>query len=332
MLILSTIIRDESQNIDNLITSYSRIVSKIILVDTGSTNEEWNKTIEIIKKHSNIEIIVDKFKWIDDFSDARNYSLNIAHTNSENKDDIIIFADADDILDIKFDKISFSSDSDLYQINKIEDNEPIEFLWGIRSEVVNKYKWKCPVHEIITPIKGNYGKIQHIDEINIIGQRNGYRSKHDETYYKDLIIIEKYLVDNFDDQRMQYHRLQTLKDIGLKTTLKEEGYKILNLIENNNYYGPRCILLLIESLNDSKITEELCRRAFKLNYLYVDFYYHLSLSLLNQGDLMLANAIINHYDISKNELSKFNNNIINHIKDVKDEIKKLSKENALIKK
>ncbi len=80
------IARDESAFLEQAILSVAPVVSEIILVDTGSTDN----TIEIAEKH-NAKIIQEP--WRDDFSYSRNISLNAATC------DWILVLDADEAID-----------------------------------------------------------------------------------------------------------------------------------------------------------------------------------------------------------------------------------------
>ena len=68
---LCMITKNEERYLEQCLNSVKEIVDEIIIVDTGSTD----KTKEIAKKFK--AKIID-FKWIDDFSAARNESLKHA--------------------------------------------------------------------------------------------------------------------------------------------------------------------------------------------------------------------------------------------------------------
>jgi glycosyltransferase involved in cell wall biosynthesis len=79
------IVRDEELTIARCLNCIKDVVDEIIIVDTGSTD----KTKDII---SNYTRDIYDFKWIDDFSAARNYAFSKATK------DYILWLDADDVL------------------------------------------------------------------------------------------------------------------------------------------------------------------------------------------------------------------------------------------
>ena len=83
---LCMIVKNEEKYMEQCLNSVKDIVDEIIIVDTGSTD----KTREIAKRF-NAKIY--DFKWIDDFSAARNESLKHAAR------DWVLVLDADEVLD-----------------------------------------------------------------------------------------------------------------------------------------------------------------------------------------------------------------------------------------
>ena len=80
------ITKNEEKFLENCINSVKGIVDEIIVVDTGSTD----KTKEIAKKFG---AKIFDFKWIDDFSAARNESIRYATK------DWILMLDADEVIE-----------------------------------------------------------------------------------------------------------------------------------------------------------------------------------------------------------------------------------------
>ena len=83
---LCMITKNEETYLENCLNSVKDIVDEIIIVDTGSTD----KTKEIAKKFG---AKIFDFKWIDDFSAARNESLKHATK------DWILVLDADEVIE-----------------------------------------------------------------------------------------------------------------------------------------------------------------------------------------------------------------------------------------
>ncbi len=82
-LSLCMIVKNEEKNLEGLLKKALLFSDEIVIVDTGSTD----KTVEIAKKYTSK---VYTFQWIDDFSAARNFSLEKA-TGS-----YFLWLDADD--------------------------------------------------------------------------------------------------------------------------------------------------------------------------------------------------------------------------------------------
>ena len=83
---LCMITKNESQHLDKCLHAVKDIVSEIIIVDTGSSDA----TKEIAKKYTNK---IYDFKWVDDFSKARNFGIEKASK------EWVLVLDADEILD-----------------------------------------------------------------------------------------------------------------------------------------------------------------------------------------------------------------------------------------
>ena len=84
---LCMIVKDEADFISACLESVKGLVSEIIIIDTGSTDQ----TIELCKNHG---AKLFPYKWKNDFADARNYGLSFA------TGDWILWLDADETLDV----------------------------------------------------------------------------------------------------------------------------------------------------------------------------------------------------------------------------------------
>ena len=116
---LCMITKDEEEFLEQSLNSVKDIVDEIIIVDTGSTD----RTKEIAKKFN---ASIFDFKWIDDFSAARNESLQHATK------DWILVLDADEVIEKK----------DLSKIKEAVDNtdQNVGFSLEQRSYINNYFE------------------------------------------------------------------------------------------------------------------------------------------------------------------------------------------------
>ena len=133
---LCMIAKNEEKYLEQCLRSVKDIVDEIIIVDTGSTD----KTKEIAKKF-NAKIF--DFKWVDDFSAARNESIRHATK------DWILVLDADEIVEKKdIDKIkNLIENSDHFAGFQLEQRSYINnhFEGAVKNdsdfELVKNYKF-----------------------------------------------------------------------------------------------------------------------------------------------------------------------------------------------
>ncbi len=83
---LCMIVRNEAQNVELALQSACHFVDEVVIVDTGSTDN----TIEICRKYTEK---IYNFRWLNDFSAARNEAIKYATK------DWILMLDADELLD-----------------------------------------------------------------------------------------------------------------------------------------------------------------------------------------------------------------------------------------
>jgi Glycosyl transferase family 2 len=82
------IVRDEADFIEDCLASISDVVDEIVLVDTGSKDDTIDKARRFpVKLHF--------FKWVQDFSAARNFAIE------QSSGDWILYIDADERLEVK---------------------------------------------------------------------------------------------------------------------------------------------------------------------------------------------------------------------------------------
>ena len=161
-----------------------KFFDKIIIVDTGSTD----KTKEIALKFGKVY----NFKWNDDFSEARNFSISKAKGNW------ILVLDPDEVVDeddlIKLKKIIKNNKKEIFGyrlIQKTYYKNKIISIRGICRLFKNdkRIKFIYPIHETvresIKKLKGRIGKtgiiIKHYPKLNADKKK----------YYLKLLKIKK---------------------------------------------------------------------------------------------------------------------------------------------
>ncbi len=144
---LCMIVKNEEDMIERCLNSVSNLVDEIIIVDTGSID----RTKEICKKFT--DKLYD-YKWIDDFSAARNYAYSFACM------DYILWLDADDILlpedNIKFLALKETLDPGINTVMMkyntgfdLRGNTVFSYYRERLARRDSNVQWKEPVHEYL---------------------------------------------------------------------------------------------------------------------------------------------------------------------------------------
>lgn len=154
---LCMIVKNEEDVLERCLNSFKDVFDEIIIVDTGSNDS----TKQIAQKFTDK---VFDFKWINDFSAARNYSFSLATSN------FVMWLDADDVITpselqkLKKLKNTLTPNTDVvmlkYAVAFDEENNPTFSYY--RERILNRnqnFVWEDPVHEAITP----RGKIVYED-------------------------------------------------------------------------------------------------------------------------------------------------------------------------
>jgi len=154
------IVKDEEDVIGRCLECVKDIVDEIIVVDTGSHDNTKNIVLQYTSQ-------LYDFEWIDDFSKARNYSLEKATK------DYVMWLDADDIIDKKNQqallefKQKLSSDIDVVMM-KYQMGQDQNFVF-YRERLLKRsqnFRFVNAIHEVIVPT----GNIFYSD-ITIIHQK-----------------------------------------------------------------------------------------------------------------------------------------------------------------
>jgi glycosyltransferase involved in cell wall biosynthesis len=146
------IVKNEEDTLARCLISVRDLVDEIIIVDTGSTD----KTKEIAELFTNK---IYDFKWVNDFSVARNFSFSKATM------DYIFWLDADDVLldddrrkfKVVKEKLNSGVDVVMMNYNYAFDDKGKVVLSHYRERILKREKnfvWSDPIHEY-TNFSGN---------------------------------------------------------------------------------------------------------------------------------------------------------------------------------
>ncbi|MFD2132353.1 glycosyltransferase [Pseudogracilibacillus auburnensis] len=202
---LCMIVKNEEEVLAGCLNSVKEYCDEIIIVDTGSTDETKKIASKFTKK-------IYDFKWIDDFSAARNFAFSKARM------DFIFWLDADDILlendqkKLRNLKKSLNTDIDAVSMNYIlqfdEYGKPSFYFRRHRLvKRINNFQWKGQVHEYLE-VGGN------ILQADIaVTHRKNKKNKDQQSSDRNIKIYEKRLEKNEKfSPRDLYYYANELKD------------------------------------------------------------------------------------------------------------------------
>jgi len=244
---LCMIVINEEKHLETCLNGVKNIVSEIIIVDTGSTDQ----TKEIANK---FKAKVYDFKWNDDFSAARNFCLQKATK------DWILVLDADETI----------SNKDLMKIKKLtensEENKDIMGYSFIQRTYLNETK----------KLKFNYAENDFYDESKpFLGWayrritrlfRNDKRIKFIYPVHETVIESIKYIDGNIKRTNIPIHHYEILK--GKDFNNKKYNYYI-KLLKDKIKLRPKAkfyfeLALELEKLNNNE-AEFYFNKAVELN-------------------------------------------------------------------
>lgn len=273
------IVKNEQNNIGRCLKAISYFVNEIVIVDTGSTDN----TKKIAQEYTNM---VFDFEWCNDFSKARNFSIEKA------SNDWILVLDADEFL-VDFDAESIKVIYDdpmiigkIKIINHFDDLNDAKKSMEKVGRIFNRnfYKYEGIIHEQLVPMKEcNYRyklvelEVKHIgytDEIikstnkhyrniKLLNYSLDFKGKDPYIYYqlgKSYYMLKDYgnAVSAFEDA-LEF-------DIDIKLEYVEDlvetyGYALLN---NKLYSDALKILNIIDNFEDS------CDFSFLIALIYMN--------------------------------------------------------------
>ena len=232
---LCMIVKDEEKFLEKCIKSVLPIVDEIIIVDTGSVD----KTKDIARKFN--AKIVD-FKWIDDFSAAKNESLK--HATKE----WILLLDADEVI----------AERDLDKIKKLILNEDVDGYKLIQRNYSNSFKGVSCENDAYIESKGYRSYIP--STLVRLFRNKGYKFQNKiHELIEDSIEQKK---ERISDSGIPIHHFKDENNDKIKMYLRI-GKKQIELTPNNPkpYYE---VAKLYESKSNHKLALQYFKESIKL--------------------------------------------------------------------
>ncbi|WP_143709797.1 glycosyltransferase family 2 protein [Paraclostridium bifermentans] len=291
------IVKNEEKNIKRCLDSIESIADEIIIVDTGSNDETLN-----ICSNYNAKVI--NHKWNNDFSEARNVSLEYATK------DYILFLDADEEIskeDLKKLKALLSSkklaEGYFFRltniINGIEVGEYAVFRFFKNKR---KYRFRGKVHEQIANCIQKHNKDKCIENIDIKIYHYGYdpnKVNIESKYKRNMGILNTYTEEEKDAYYFYVLGNEYARITDFKSAI-ESYQKSLDLMElkYNYVFYPYLILNIVKAYSNEKQFYESIKFIEKIRLSipnFKDLYFMECLAYIECGKISKALECLNDY-------------------------------------
>jgi len=201
-LISTTLAGNNQELIADALQSVLPFVDKCILIDTGITDS----TLDIAKEIAKKKLVVKKYLWKNDFSDARNFALEAA---KEAGADWAITVDTDERIHVNQDDIRKFLES------TAESLVLMEYLDGhyrkeraFRIPTVGAYYG--PTHEAFVGHASRPAVFPTARFSEIPKTVEGYRRK----FERDVVILSQHTAENPNDPRWWFYLGESYKNLG----------------------------------------------------------------------------------------------------------------------
>lgn len=265
MLSLCMIVKNEEETLEKCLLSAKDIVDEIIIVDTGSDDRTKDIALKFTSK-------VYDFKWCNDFSKARNFSLSKADNNYVlilDADEVVCASQGDEI-------VKFCNMTDkkivgrLKRINEYEDSHGTRRYIERVNRIFNRnyFEYEGIIHEqVVSKSKEEYST-QNIDLVlNHIGYSKEVLNRTNKIQ-RNIELLKEALKINYQDPYIHY---QLGKSYFMEKDYRNARSSFLEALPLVNNYNYEYVEDLIESYGYTLINLNIFEEA--LNLLKYEKYY-----------------------------------------------------------
>lgn len=294
---LAMIVRNCAEQLENCLASFAEFPDELVIVNTALTKDEpgYAETNAVALKYN---AKVYDFPWVDDFSEARKFSM------SKCSHPYVMWLDADDIVEggelvdrnIRL-AIKDGNDSIFMEYLYEFDKEGNCTTMLNRERIVDAriYEWRAPIHEVLcarlntrdTKMPAEIGRVIHSRKIEDLESKRKALLRNMRVFREQFEKKGKPL-----DLRMLFYRANTKLGLGDIQGAVDDYELYLKRCEDegNKNYGEMYVAAwsLCEALRQLKRPKkaiEAAGRAILLNPRGPTGYLHMAECLMSEGDL-----------------------------------------------
>lgn len=274
---LCMITKNEQLNLERCLASVQGVVDEIIMVDTGSTDETC-------KIAAGFGAIVQPFLWRDDFSEARNASLELA------TGDWILFLDADEALapgsaDVLRRLVEQDNDGYFIKIiNYIGSDSGVDSCPDLVFRLFKNradYRFRGAIHEQIVDVileRNHQARYQIAEDMVIL--HYGYLTQQiieKDKKNRNINIIQRELDKSPDNRLLRYHYGVELFRADRLAEAAEELTKAASGIDPGTVYLPKLLRYIVLAYHGTQQyiqAMEIVKLGLSLYPNYADLYYY----------------------------------------------------------
>lgn len=202
MLSLCMIVKNECKNLRSCLSKIVDFVDEIIIVDTGSTDSTKNIASEFTDK-------IYDFKWCNDFSKARNFSISKASNNwilVLDADEFVIDFSRDNIYEFINDFLNENNVGRIQRVNIMDGGDGKEKYMEKVNRLFNRnyFHYEGIIHEQIVALNG---KTYKADIIGITVEHIGYTKEvlnRTDKIKRNINLLEEAVKNDLEDPYLYF--------------------------------------------------------------------------------------------------------------------------------